>query len=385
MTEEHAIASGSRPPGNRLKRIAGAGLTTMAFVGVMGLGVGVLHHRSNAMPLPAANPPVTVATRRLALVDGHQVEESFTGRLEPGRQTRVAFERGGLVTRVLHDEGDMVAAGELLARLDTAQLESHRQLLEAQRRELEAQLALARAVLARQESLKDKGWSSRQTFDESRFQVAQLEAGIERVDALLVANRIDLDKSELRAPFSGTITARVADEGAVVASGAAIIELYENDDPRVRIGVSVDAARMLTVSEHYPLRAGGMPLTGRLTALRPDLQTGTQTVTAIFRVREGQTVPFGNLVELILRRHVRARGAWLPLAALSEGRKGLWSVFTVVDGEGGPVVGREAVEVIHVSGNSVFARGTFADGARIVTKGNNRIVSGQRVSVAAGS
>jgi hypothetical protein len=172
------------------------------------------------------------------------------------------------------------------------------------------------------------------------------------------------------------------DEGAVTATGAAIVELFEDASPRVRIGVSVEVADALEIGAHYPLRANGTTLDGRLAALRPDLQTGTQTVTAIFDLGDAQPVPFGSLVEVISSRRVEATGAWLPLAALSEGRKGLWSVFTVVDGWDGPVVAREAVEVIHVTGDAVFVRGTFKQESTVVVSGSNRIVPGQRVFIA---
>jgi hypothetical protein len=161
------------------------------------------------------------------------------------------------------------------------------------------------------------------------------------------------------------------------------VELFEDASPRVRIGVSVEVADALEIGAHYPLRANGTTLDGRLAALRPDLQTGTQTVTAIFfDLGDAQPVPFGSLVEVISSRRVEATGAWLPLAALSEGRKGLWSVFTVVDGWDGPVVAREAVEVIHVTGDAVFVRGTFKQESTVVVSGSNRIVPGQRVFIA---
>lgn len=367
---------------SRLARFAATGLTALAILGAMGAGIAFLQHRANAQPMPERNPPVTVATEPVSIVDAYEVEERFTGRLEPARRTRIAFERSGLVTAVLHDEGEFVTTGTLLARLDTAELETGRRLLQAQRRELAAQLGLAEAELVRNKALETKGWASRQRYDESRYRVARLRAGIERVNAQLEANRIDLDKSVVRAPFSGTITARRVDEGAVTAAGASIVELFEDASPRVRIGVSVEVADALEIGAHYPLRANGTALNGRLAALRPDLQTGTQTVTAIFDLGDAQPVPFGGLVELISSRRVEATGAWLPLAALSEGRKGLWSVLTVVDGWDGPVVAREAVEVIHVAGDAVFVRGTFKQESIVVVSGSNRIVPGQRVFIA---
>ena len=83
---------------SRLARFAATGLTALAFLGAMGAGIAFLQHRADAQPMPERNPPVTVATEPVSIVNAYEVEERFTGRLEPARRTSIAFERGGLVT-----------------------------------------------------------------------------------------------------------------------------------------------------------------------------------------------------------------------------------------------------------------------------------------------
>ena len=85
---------------------------------------------------------------------------------------------------------------------------------------------------------------------------------------------------------------------------------------------------------------------------------------------------------LVLPRTVSARGTWLPLSALTEGRKGLWSVLTIAEREGAPVVEREAAEILHIDGDRAFVRGTFAEGARLLLDGTNRVTPGQNVALA---
>ncbi len=76
-----------------------------------------------------------------------------------------------------------------------------------------------------------------------------------------------------------------------------------------------------------------------------------------------------------------SRGAWLPLSALTEGAKGLWTVLTVVEREDGPLIAREAVEVLHVEHGRAFVRGNLAKESRVVVNGTNRIIPGQRVAL----
>lgn len=357
-------------------------MTAALFIGLAAGGITALHMRANAEATAEANPPITVKVRPVALTGGYGVTERFAGRLEAARQTRLAFERSGLVTHVLVEEGDRVSAQSVVARLDTSKLEAERSRLEAQRRETVARLDLAKATLKRQQALTKKGWQSEQRYDSARFSVSELNAAIERIDAAIRAIDIDIGKSDLKLPFTGTIAARFVDEGAVVESGTPVLEIMETARRQVRVGVSVEAAEQLETGRHYRLTSGSRIFRGRLISKRPDLQTGTRTVTVLFETNQAEGVPFGEIVELNLERHIEARGLWLPVGALSEGRKGLWTVLTVVDRDGAEIVAREAVEVLHVEDRRVFVRGTLRDGARVVLKGTNRIIPGQHVTAA---
>ncbi len=371
---------GSKP--RALGRMALQGLTAVSFVAVMATGIAALHMQASTEVPPAANPPVTVAAETIRLSDGYTIVERFAGRLEPVRETHLAFERAGLTTVLRFEEGDEVRAGDLIARLDTSKLEAERTRLVAQRGELQARQALAKATLERQRDLNAKGWRSAQNFDEARFSFQEISAAIGRIDASIASTDVDIGKSVLRAPFAGTVAARYIDEGAVVSAGTAVIELLESGARQARVGVSVEAARSLRTGEVYRLSAGGTAFKGRLISKRPDLQTGTRTVTVLLEALGGEDIPFGEIVELMLDRKVPAKGFWLPTSALSEGRKGLWSVLTVVKREGAPAIAREAVEVLHVEDGRVFVRGTIANGAQVVTNGTNRIIPGQRVALA---
>lgn len=357
-------------------------LTGLAFIGVMAAGIATLHIRANAETPPEANPPVSVAVRAVRLTSGYTITERFAGQLEPVRQTRLSFERAGLVTDVLFEEGEQVSRGAVVARLDTAKLKAERDRLHAQRKELQAKQALAKVTLDRQRVLKSKGWQSEQRYDEARFKLAEISASVGRLDATIASVDVDIGKSVLKAPYAGTVAARSIDEGTVVDAGTAVIELLESGARQARVGVSVEAAHSLDKGHIYRLSANGRVFQGRLISKRPDLQTGTRTVTVLLEALGGEDVLFGEIVELMLDRKIAAQGTWLPVRALSEGRKGLWSVLTVVERDGELAIAPEAVEVLHVDDGRSFVRGTIADGAKIVVNGTNRIIPGQKVALA---
>jgi RND family efflux transporter MFP subunit len=377
-TPEPASAA-ARPLRRRLLGLAGvtgmAGLIIAAVIGA----VAVLHARAGADAAATPPDPLPVTTIIAQMQDGYEVVERYAGRLEAARATRLAFERDGLVLAVLVEEGDRVAAGQPIARMDIAPLEARRDALLAEQRRVEARLALAEATEARQRRLVDQGHSAEQRYDEVRYEVEALAAQLDGIAADIRRLDIDIAKSIITAPFAGTVAARMVDEGAVAAPGAPVVEIIETGRPEARIGIPPDAATALQVGSSHTIHIAGRAVEATLTALRPDLDGRTRTVTALFRLDRPVAAPVGEVVRWERRRLVETGGAWLPLSALREGENGLWTLMTVAGGPNGPEIALEAAEVVHVSGDRAFVRGSFAAGARVVAEGHNRVVPGQPV------
>ncbi|MEM7025563.1 MAG: efflux RND transporter periplasmic adaptor subunit, partial [Pseudomonadota bacterium] len=373
-------ASADLPKGSRRigigKWLAMASVA-LAMLGVLAGGTTLLHLRAADVPV-VERAPLPVETLRAQREQGYAIEERFVGRLEPARETELAFERGGLVVEVLAEEGDRVVAGAAIVRLDRASLEAERDRLEAERNALLADRELAQITEERQRDLSAKGHSSVQRYDEARLATRALEARIGEIDAAIAGVDIDLRKSEVIAPFAGTIAARMVDEGAVVAAGSPLVRLLESDRPRARIGLSPEAAATLDPASSYSLEAEDVVLKASLVAIREDLATATRTVPVLFDIEDAGQVRFGDLVELVVRREVGTSGFWLPRAALNEGQRGLWDVLVVVETADGSEIARETVEILHVERDRVFVRGTLADQA-VVISGPHRVIPGQKV------
>ena len=367
--------------GRRLLGYGVRAVVAMLLVGAMAGGISVLHWRADAKASVDPSPPLPVATMTIAFEPGYAVQQRFAGRLEPARETPLAFERGGLVTDILVEEGDSVAAGQIIAVLDQAPLQARRDGLLADRRRSEAELELAKLTTARQADLNDKGFSSAQRYDEARLNAQAIEATIASIDAAISALDIDIEKSVIKAPFDGTVAERYLDQGRIVSAGMQVVHLMETGEVQVRIGLAPEVASGLEPGMAMTLEAGEQRLDAKLVSLRPDLTTATRTVPALFAVEDADGLAFGDLVELVIDRDVEEGGAWVPLAALSEARNGLWSLLTTVEDEGAVLARREAVEILHVDGERAFIRGSFIDGDKVIIGGDNRLVAGQRITI----
>ncbi len=338
-------------------------------------GRGVLADRSAAAsgPDPAAVTPVS--TDRIAMTDHYEVTRRFSGQFEARQETALAFERAGTIAEVLVRDGDAVTRGQPIARLDTRLLEAEAKRLTAQRAGLEAQAELARRTNARQAELRERGHASDQRVDDTSLALAQLEAGIAEIDAALTSTQVNLGKSVLTAPFTGTIGARLVDAGTIAAPGSPVATLLQDGAPRFRAGLDPALAEALTLGDPVEITLGTGTRTATLAHLSPELDTMTRARTALFDV-DGPAPPSRATGEVALTQRIEATGAWIPLSALRQGPRGTWILLTVEDG----AVATEAAEILHVQGARAFIRGTFTDGTEFITGGTHRVVPGQPVT-----
>lgn len=366
----------------RVANVAAVTVVGIAFVGLAGAGIAALNHSAAIDPRSKPAQPVGVTAITVEQKSSYRTTVTYSGIIEAARQTALAFERAGLVVAVDKDEGDPVHTGDVIARLDTSQLIANRDRLLARQRELEAQLDLARLTRGRLNGLSQRGWTPEQRQDEADASVTRLTAAVAGIAAEVKALDIDIAKSVLRAPFDGNVTARAIDEGAVVAAGTSIVTLAETGRLQARIGLPPAIAAALDLDRTYHLDALGLRLDARVVAKRPDLAAVTRTVPVLFAITEPpHGVPVGEVASLTLERHIDEVGVWLPLTALKEGRRGIWTALVVSETGSQSVVAPVSIEILHVTDGRAFVRGSLRDGDRVVAAGTNRIVAGQRVAL----
>ena len=381
---ENGPESKSTEFGRKLVRGLAVTSIALAIAAATAGGIAALQYRASAELQPLQHPPLAVTTLPVKMQDQYMTRTRYVGRLEPARQTSLAFELAGLVVSISVDEGAKVRAGDVIAQLDTDRLKADRKRLEARKRELEAERTLAQLTLSRQSNLRKKGFSPQQSEDEATAGVARITATIDQVTAQMDLVDIDIRKSVLMAPFDGVIGTRNVDDGSVITAGTPVVSLLETGKPQARIGLPPDVARSLDPDGHYQIITDAGPVSAHMSSIRPDLQTATQTVPVLFDLNSTNGAAFQQIVTLNVETPVRERGTWLPLAALKEGHKGLWSVLVVAAQDGQTKVRTEAVEVLHIEGEQAYVRGTLKANQQVVSKGGHRVVSGQLVALTGG-
>jgi HlyD family secretion protein len=175
-----------------------------------------------APPVPALAPSATPAARQVLSASGY-----VTAR----RKATVSAEVTGRITEILIEEGMTVAAGEVVARLDSTMAEAELKLAEAQaaaaRARVEsaaAELAEARRVLTRSEALAQREFASKAavTSAQARMEsaaalVAQTRAEAEVARQEVARRRENLDKYQVRTPFAGVVVEKNAQPGEIIS------------------------------------------------------------------------------------------------------------------------------------------------------------------------
>ncbi|MFK7965303.1 MAG: efflux RND transporter periplasmic adaptor subunit [Burkholderiaceae bacterium] len=357
-------------------------------------GTFLLHSRAQMADEIGGLPPTIVTSGTVNRQNHYEQQRRFSGRVESARRTDLAFELPGRLIELAVDEGQRVNVGDVLATLDRSALELRREEQEAARRALQSDRRLAVLESRRQKRLKGDGYASGRAFDEARLKVAGLGARIEQIDAALRGIDLDLDKTILRAPFDATVGQLNLEAGAIVSPGTPVLTVFEQALAQVRVGVPQRLASGLKAGQELTLMIADRQLPARLVRLRPDLNAQTQTVSAIVEfsreaLADGNSalstsLLFGQTAQLQMNDRVEANGFWIPLTALREGQRGLWTMTTLTpDPRDDELyqVGSSAVEVLHADGDRAFVRGGPEDGALYVTTGLHRLSRGERVRI----
>jgi RND family efflux transporter MFP subunit len=343
---------------------------------------------------PAETPSaLAIAPYEVERADSYEVAQRFSGSVEAARRSSLGFELGGELAEVLVDEGATVAAGAVLARLDTARLRAARAEAAAALAQARAQTDLAAATLARIEDALEFDGVSVQEVDEASERAQRTEAAATAAEARLRRIDIDLAKSELRAPYDAAVVRRFVDEGQVLGAGQPVLEVQEAAALEVRLAVSGEVVDSLAEGTRVELDIGGRAATATVAAVIARRDLRTRAIEVILELEPGAPARVGDIAELRFARTIREAGFWVPVDALTEGARGVWNVLALREpardergsdqGTGAThVLERRPVELVYQEADRVFVRGALEDGDVIVGGGLHRVVAGQAVRLA---
>lgn len=245
------------------------------------------------------------------------IEVFGTGTIEAERSATLSPEVVGLLEVVAPAEGADLAAGQLVAKLTTSELEARVRVAEAAlgsaetaraRRAAEvartreaihlAELELERALALRARNALPEADLDRRRSELALAEAAELralgeqregEAEVLGATRALEHRRVELDRATLRAPFAGVVTHRIRDPGDVAGPGAPVLRMVDPKSLRVEAWVDEVAIEHLRPGQPARIRLRGqslLPIAGHMVGVRREVDRETRELLAYVEMDE---------------------------------------------------------------------------------------------------
>lgn len=339
-------------------------IAALVLIVVGGLALPKMRSGSDDAALPQRRAADTLAVATYHVRPTPVADRIITtGTLRANEEVELTSETSGKITGIYFREGAAVRQGQLLVKINDADLR-------AERERLDRQVALAESREARQRQLLEIGGVAEEEYEATRAQLDVLRAEIGVLDARIA-------KTEIRAPFSGIIGLRYASEGTYITPQTRIATLQDVTPLKIDFSVPERYAGRVAVGAPVVFRVAGTDQAFRaeVYAIEPQVSLDTRTIqvraltpNADEALRPGG---FAN-VELIVEEVADAIA--VPAIAVMPDIDGS-KVFVVEDGR----VAERRVETGIRTAEAVQILDGLAEGDIVVTSGLQQLRPGAPV------
>ncbi len=292
-------------PPRKALTIVGIALLVLLVAGVMTLLDHASHDRALAKETERETIP-TVATVH-PLAEKPDEDLVLPGSLQAYEESPIYARTSGYLVRWYKDIGSHVNKGELLAKIDTPEIDQELDQTRAARQQIVAQLELAKISADRWENLRKTDSVSAQEADQQASAYKQSQANLAAADANVRRLEQLEGFKDVYAPFSGVLTRRNVDPGALINAGAGaagreLFDLARVDPLRVYTSVPqayapfirVGASTAVTLQE-FP----GQKFSAKVTRTAESIDPNTRTLLTEVDVpnKDGRLLPgsFGEV------------------------------------------------------------------------------------------
>lgn len=233
-------------------------------------------------------PVYTLSPRDILVVKPQVLAQTVavSGTLQATRSAVVRAKVAGEIRGLDKREGETVKAGEVLARIDSAEASARVRQAEQQAAAAKSQVDIAERAQQNNQALVKQGFISPTALENSSASLASAQATHLAAVAALDIARKGLSDTTVVAPIDGVIGARTTESGERVAVGGNILQIVDLRRFEVEVALPPGEAASVAAGQGTTLQVDGLdkPVNGSVERISPTVQTGTRSVLAYLEV-----------------------------------------------------------------------------------------------------
>lgn len=294
---------------------------------------------------PAASSPAAVKTNvptALEFLDSEVVTTEpvelqqvmqLTGTLRAVDQVTVKAKVAAEVRAVMVREGESVKSGQVLVKLDTSEYEARVAQARGNLNNARAQMEIATKTRDNNLALVEKGFISKNAFDNSASQYAAAKASVDAAQGALDIVLKSLNDTVSRAPISGLVSVRHVQPGEKVAMDSRLLEIVNLQQLELEAAVPSSDISKVAIGQKVELRVEGLSqrFDGKVVRINPATQAGSRSVPVYVQVANSQNLlRVGMFADGRLLLSNKAGALTLPQSAVRKVNNGSF-VFAIVN------------------------------------------------------
>ncbi len=299
-------------------------------------------------------------------IENVNAEYSYSGTFEPNKETKISAEIQGKINTILVDAGSVVSKGQTLIQLDNSLLKLQLQTIEVNIEGLEADVNRY-TLLAKADAIQG-------------VQLEKAELGLKSAKVQKATLLEQINKTTIKAPFNGVVTAKLSEEGAFAAPGVPLLQITDITFLKFIIYVSEKDLSQFELNQRYSITSDAyseISLSGKATMIGSKANMGSSfpvqfsvNNTSDLKIKSGM---FGKVN---LKNATQEKGIIIPASAIV-GTANQSQVYLIKNGKS--VL--QNITISKKTQNKAVVSNGLNEGDVIVTNGFINLFDGANVTV----
>jgi len=306
---------------------------------------------------------VQADTLKLVNVDA---ESYYSGTFEPNKETKISAEIQGKINTVLVDLGSIVSKGQTLVLLDNSILKLQLQTMDVQIEGLESDVKRY-TVLAKAEAIQG-------------VQLEKAELGLKSAKVQRTTLLEQINKTTIKAPFNGIVTAKLSEEGSFASPGIPLLQITDIKTLKFTVNVPENDLSKFKLNQTYLLSVDAYPeltVSGKTSMMGSKANVGSSFPVQFTLINTPDLkIKSGMFGKVYLKNTTKEKGIVIPSSSIV-GSADQPQIYLIKNG-------KSVLHDITISKkikNSVVVKSGLNEGDIIVTNGFINLFDGANVSI----